>query len=63
MIGNTLKRWRLARGLTQSQLAKKAGLHRVSVAQIESGRREQPTMTTRRRLAKALKIDLQLLLG
>jgi transcriptional regulator with XRE-family HTH domain len=62
MTGKTLQRWRKARGLTQAQLAKKAGLHRVSVAQIESGRRTQLPMETRRRLAKALKVPLATLL-
>ena len=52
-IGRTLKTLRLAKGKTQRQLAEKAGLHRITLLQIELGR-SKPDFDTLERLAKAL---------
>ena len=46
------------KGWTQEVLAKKAGMHRVSIAQIESGRRMDPALSTRKKLAQALRVKL-----
>lgn len=61
-IGEKIKRLRLDSGLTQTELAKKAGLHRVGLAKIESGQRKRPDLLTRKKLAEALGVDVKLLL-
>jgi len=48
-------------GLTQEALAKKAGVHRVYVAQIE-GRAKVPSLATLEKLAKALRVKVGKLL-
>ena len=53
----TLKRWRERRGLTQEDLARKAKVHRVYLAQIET-QTKTPSLATLERLAKALKVKL-----
>lgn len=50
---NFLARWRIARGLSQADLAKRVGLKREAVARYESGNSE-PGVTTALRLAAAL---------
>jgi len=52
----TLRRLRLAKGFTQGELAKRAGLHRVNVTQLETRTQDNPTLTTLLRLAKALRV-------
>ena len=52
-LGTTIKRLRERRGLTQEVLAKRAGLHRVYVAQIEA-QTKVPSIATLEKLAKAL---------
>jgi transcriptional regulator with XRE-family HTH domain len=56
-VGMNLKRVREERGLTQEALAKKAGIHRVYVAQIE-GRTKTPSLGMLEKLAKALGVKL-----
>jgi transcriptional regulator with XRE-family HTH domain len=48
-----LRELRDAAGLTQAQLAEKAGLHRQGIAKLENGERE-PAWGTVRALARAL---------
>lgn len=48
-----LRQLRDAAGLTQAQLAEKAGLHRQGIAKLENGERE-PAWGTVQALAKAL---------
>ncbi len=50
-----LKAWREGRGLTQAALARRAGLSRAYLAQIEAGARE-PSLAVLRRLAAALEL-------
>jgi mRNA interferase RelE/StbE len=52
-----LRVYRDLRGLTQSALADKAGVNRVTVAEIETGRK-QGSITTLRALATALNVTL-----
>jgi transcriptional regulator with XRE-family HTH domain len=55
--GQIIKSARLKAGLTQVELAKKAGLHANTVARIERGE-EKPTFGTAKKLAIALNIDI-----
>ena len=53
-----LKALRTKRRLTQVALAKKLKVSQAYVAQLESGTEDNPTLTTLRRLAKALKVTV-----
>jgi transcriptional regulator with XRE-family HTH domain len=61
-FGKQLLRLRTRRGLTQEQLAVKAGLVRVYVTKLEQGEHD-PTLTMLVRLAKALRVSVTELLG
>ncbi|QEW23994.1 anaerobic benzoate catabolism transcriptional regulator (plasmid) [Marinibacterium anthonyi] len=54
---NALRVYRDLRGLTQAALAAKAGVNRVTVTEIETGRK-QGSVTTLRALASALDVTL-----
>ncbi|TQE99556.1 MAG: helix-turn-helix transcriptional regulator [Spiribacter salinus] len=54
---NTLRVYRDLRGLTQAALAEKAGVSRVTVAEIETGRKKG-SVATLRALANALSVAL-----
>lgn len=44
-VGQALKRWRMKKGLTQAELAKKAGLTQKTVSLAESGSKSLKLMT------------------
>lgn len=52
-LGKTVKERRELRGLTQADLAKKAGISRVRIGQIERGEAE-PSVGTLNKIAEAL---------
>jgi transcriptional regulator with XRE-family HTH domain len=52
-----LKKLRADRGMTQEALAEKAGISRVYIARLETGRQD-PTLATLKKLAKALKVKV-----
>ena len=54
---NPVRVWREYRGLTQRELAEKAGLAQAYIAQIETGRRKG-TVDVYKRLAEALRVDI-----
>jgi len=56
-IGEQLRVWRAARGLTQVVLAERAGVGNVLVARLELGQTD-PRLSTLRKLAKALKLTV-----
>jgi transcriptional regulator with XRE-family HTH domain len=60
-FGMTLRLRREKRGLSQEELADKAGLHRTYVSQIERGLKS-PTLSSMYRLAKALEVSLSKLI-
>ena len=61
-IGNNIRAFREAAHLTQDELAERAGVNRVTIAKYESGRIE-PSSATLPRLAAALHISADALLG
>ncbi len=61
-FAKTLRRLREAKGLTQGELADRAGLHRVYVTKLETGAETNPTLDTLRCLAKALGVPTSKLL-
>ncbi len=57
LLAMQIKAFRERRKLSQEALADKAGIHRVSLANIERGVK-LPTLDTLDRLAKALRVPL-----
>ncbi len=62
-LGTALKQWRERRGLTQDALARRVNVHRVYLAQIEAGTKNNPSLILLKRLAKVLGISITDLLG
>lgn len=60
-VGQNLRRAREALGISQEDLADRAGLHRTYVSGVERGVRN-PTVTVLEKLAKALKVKSSSLL-
>jgi transcriptional regulator with XRE-family HTH domain len=56
LFAERLKTLREAQGLTQEDLAERAGMHRMGLAKLEHGSRK-PTWETVQALAKALGVD------
>lgn len=61
-FGDLLRSAREKKGLTQSELATKAGFQPSAIAHFEAGRRT-PSLDNLRRLADALAVTLDYLLG
>lgn len=61
-IGNLIKRFRLARGLSQRQLARLSGKDRGYINQLEAGRGGSISLETAKALAKGLDIKPELFL-
>ena len=57
-----LKKYRIAAGLTQEQLAEKSGISRTTIANIERGSQSFVKSSTVIKLADALKVAPQVLL-
>jgi transcriptional regulator with XRE-family HTH domain len=60
-VAMRVREWRDRRGLTQEQLAEKAGISRGYLARLETARQD-PKLSTLEKLAKALKVDVAKLL-
>ena len=56
-LGRIVRRLRIAAGLTQTALAKRSGMDRSYLSNLESGHRK-PTVATLERLAKTLEVTL-----
>lgn len=61
-LKTVLKALRKQKGMTQMQLAKKAGVTRFYISQLETGLRKNPSLPVLRRLAKALRVPISDLL-
>ncbi len=57
-IGNSVKKYRAQKGITQAELAEMVGIARVSILSIEKGH-HIPTIDTALRLGKALGTSLE----
>jgi transcriptional regulator with XRE-family HTH domain len=60
-VGANLRRAREALGVSQEELADRAGLHRTYLSGVERGVRN-PTVTVLEKIAKALKVKTSTLL-
>ena len=61
-LGNRVRERRLARGLTQAQLAEKCGLHRTFIGSVERGERNVSILNVRL-IAEVLRIPPAELIG
>ena len=61
-LGHMLKALRERKGLTQVELAEKAGVTQSYLARLEAGERENPSLDVLKRLAEALGVPLSKLL-
>lgn len=59
-VAAKVKALRERRGLTQEQLAEKAGISRTYLARLETARQD-PTLSTLEKLAKALRVKVSAL--
>jgi transcriptional regulator with XRE-family HTH domain len=62
-FGERLKMFRTLAGLSQNELAKQAGISRPLISALEAGKRHGMTVENARRLARALMITLDQLVG
>ena len=53
-FGKRLRELRTAAGLSQSELAKRCGLHEMVITKIEAGQRQEPAWGTVVKLARGL---------
>jgi transcriptional regulator with XRE-family HTH domain len=58
-----IRKHREAKGMTQEQVAQKAGVTKQYITMLEAGKRESPSLPVLRRLAKALGVPVRELLG
>lgn len=61
LLGNAIKKQRSALGISQEELAFRAGLHRTYVSEVERGERN-PSIASIEKLAQALKVSVSSLL-
>lgn len=57
-VGNQIKKFRKALGLTQAQLAEQVGIARVSIIAVENGR-FLPTIENALQISKALDVPIE----
>jgi transcriptional regulator with XRE-family HTH domain len=62
-LGERVYIWRRRRGWNQQELADAAKVHRVQISKIERGRAERVEAETVKRLAQALGVKTDYLLG
>ena len=61
VVGRNVQRIRREQGLSQEELAHRAGLHRKYISGVERGIRN-PTVTVLGKIAEALQLNAELLL-
>ena len=62
-LGTRLRQLREMAGLSQNELAQRARVHRPMISLVESGKQQDITLETARRLAQVLGVKLELLAG
>jgi len=63
MISENIKKYRKKKGLSQDKLAKLADVTHTTLVKLESGANDNPTIKTLRKIASALEISLDELVG
>jgi len=59
-LGARIKALRMKRGMTQEQLAAKAGLSRIYIAKLEASERMSPSFPALERIARALGVKVRI---
>jgi len=62
-ISKNLKKLREAKGLSQEKLARLADVANNTIIKIEGGKNQNPTLETLKKVAKALEISVDELIG
>ena len=57
-LAGMIRKHREAKGMTQKQVAKKAGVTKQYVTMLEAGKRRSPSLSVLQRLAKALGVPV-----
>jgi len=63
MLSENIKRIRKKKGLSQDKLSKLADVTHTTLVKIESGANDNPTIKTLKKIADALEISLDELVG
>jgi len=63
MLAQSIRKQRLKKGLSQEKLARLADISTVTLVKIEAGVAKEPTITTVTKLANALEISIDELVG
>jgi transcriptional regulator with XRE-family HTH domain len=63
MLADNIKRLRKKKGLTQEKLARMADIANNTLVKIEMGMAKEPTITTIRKIADALDVSIDEIVG
>ena len=63
MLAQNIRKLRLKKGLSQEKLARLADISNATLIKIESGTAKEPTITTVTKIADALEISIDELIG
>lgn len=63
MLAQTIRKLRLKKGLSQEKLARLADISNATLVKIESGVAKEPTITTVVKIADALEVSIDELVG
>lgn len=63
MLAQTIRKLRLKKGLSQEKLARLADISNATLVKIESGVAKEPTITTVTKIADALEVSIDELVG
>ena len=63
MLADNIKRLRKRKGLTQEKLARTADIANNTLVKIEMGMAKEPTITTVTKIAEALNVSIDELVG
>jgi len=63
MLSENIRRFRKKKGVSQDRLAKLADVTHTTLVKLESGANSNPTVKTLRKIADALEISLDKLVG
>ena len=62
-LANNIKKLREAKGLSQEKLARLADVANNTLIKMESGENKNPTLDTLKKIAKALEVSVDELIG
>lgn len=63
MIAENIRKYRKKKGLSQDKLAKLADVTHTTLVKLESGVNDNPTIKTLKKIADALEVSLDKLVG